>query len=92
MGSKPENMKFNSKGNTLIKDRIFCYEDIALIMSTEKLFYNNDNFYIHFNKDTKIRTIALRIVDVLCFLYTIYFIYVIILSNVYILLNKFPLY
>lgn len=92
MGSKPENMKFNSKGNTLIKYRIFCYENIALMMSTEKLFNNNDNFYNHLNKDTKIRTIALMTLDVLCFLYTIYFIYVIILSNTYILLNKFPLF
>ena len=72
MGSKPENMKFNSKGNTLIKDRIFCYEDSALMMSTEKLFYNNDNFCISFNKDTKIRAIALMTLHVLCFLYTIY--------------------
>ena len=85
-------MKFNSKGNTLIKYRIFCYENIALMMSTEKLFNNNDNFYNHLNKDTKIRTIALMTLDVLCFLYTIYFIYVIILSNTYILLNKFPLF
>ena len=92
MGNKPENTKFNSKGNTLIKDRIFCYENIALMMSTEKLFNNNDNFYNHLSKDTKIRTIALMTLDVLCFLYTIYFIYVIILYNTYILLNKFPLF
>lgn len=44
VGRKPENMKYISKGNTLVKDGTFCYEDFALMMFTKKVLDNDDTF------------------------------------------------
>lgn len=50
VGRKPENMKFNSKGNILIKDRTFCYEEFALMIFIKKIFDDNFSYLIRILK------------------------------------------